>query len=166
MSNNKRIPNIAQLHAARNQKEQARNEIFTIVLNKCIEQILETNNKKNQTYLYFEVPNIIIGFQEYDRLACIHYLIHELSREGYKVEFVEPVYLYIDWSTNILKPKSIDSMVMQNVIPTSNPERLKQQTKELLKKYPHASKIVFEYEDSTQVPKRGDASSKNKKNKK
>jgi hypothetical protein len=164
MFNNKKIPNISQLHAARNQKEQARNEIFTIVLNKCIEQILETNNKNNKTYLYFEVPNIIIGFQEYDRLACIHFLIHELSRENYKVEFVEPFYLYIDWSTNLLKPKSIDNIHIQNVIPTSNPERLKQQTKELLKKYPHASKIVFEYEDVASQ-KKNDASLKSKKNK-
>lgn len=164
MFNNKKIPNINQLHAARNQKEQARNEIFTIVLNKCIEQILETNNKNNKTYLYFEVPNIIIGFQEYDRLACIHFLIHELSRENYKVEFVEPFYLYIDWSANLLKSKSIDNIAIQNVIPTSNPERLKQQTKELLKKYPHASKIVFEYEDVASKKKQ-DASSKNKKNK-
>ena len=162
MFNNKKIPNISQLHAARNQKEQARNEIFTIVLNKCIDQILETNNKKNQTYLYFEVPNIIIGFQEYDRVACIHYLINELSREHYKVEFIEPFYLYIDWSTNTLKSKSIDNIPLQNVIPTSNPERLKQQTKELLKKYPYASKIVFEYQDSSKIK---DASSNNKKNK-
>lgn len=147
----KKIPNISLLHATRNEKEQARNEIFTIVLNKCIDQILETNNKNDKTYIYFEVPNIIIGFQEYDRLACIHYLIHELSKEHYKVEFVAPYYLYIDWSTNINKPKTIDNLMLQNVIPTSNPERLKQQTKELLKKYPHASKIVFEYEDARQV---------------
>ena len=160
----RKIPNIGNLHAEKTIKEQARNEIFTIVLNKCIDQILETNRRTDKTFVYFEVPNIIIGFPGYDRLSCVHYLIHELSKEKYKVEFIEPFYLYIDWSTNIYKPKTIDNLVMQNVIPTSNPEKLKEQTKELLKKYPHASKIVFEYEDSNK--RISSASSKNKKNKK
>jgi hypothetical protein len=158
---NKKIPNIANLHAERFVKEKARNEIFTIVLNKCIEQIIETNSRTDHTFIYFEVPNIIIGFPGYDRLACIHFLIQELCKENYKVEFIEPYYLYIDWSTTH-KPKTIDNLVIQNIIPTSNPDRLKQQTKEILKKYPNTSKIVFEYEDSKKITS---ASSKNKKNK-
>lgn len=159
---NNKIPNIVNLHAERFVKEQARNEIFTIVLNKCIEQIIETNSRTEHTFIYFEVPNIIIGFPGYDRLSCVHFLIQELSKENYKVEFIEPYYLYIDWSIT-KKPKTIDNLVIQNIIPTSNPDRLKRQTKELLKKFPNTSKIVFEYEDSK---KPSSASSKNKKNKK
>jgi hypothetical protein len=159
MSNSgKKIPNIANLHAEKNIKTRARNEIFTIVLNKCIDQILETNRTTDKTFVYFEVPNIIIGFPGYDRLSCVHYLIHELSKERYNVEFIEPYYLYIDWSSTGYKSKIIDNLVIQDVIPTSNPDKLKEQTKELLKKYPNASKIVFEYDD---VSLR-----KNKKNKK
>lgn len=163
MSNkNRKIPNIDNLHAERYVKEKARNEIFTIVLNKCIDQILETNARTEHTFIYFEVPNIIIGFPGYDRLACIHFLINELTRENYKVEFIEPFYLYIDWSKST-RPKNIDNLVIQNIIPTSNPERLREQTKAILKKYPNASKIVFEYEDSRNS---NSALSKNKKNKK
>jgi hypothetical protein len=157
-SSGKKIPNIANLHAEKNIKIKARNEIFTIVLNKCIDQILETNRTTDKTFVYFEVPNIIIGFPGYDRLSCVHYLIHELSKERYNVEFIEPYYLYIDWSSTGYKSKVIDDLVIQDVIPTSNPNKLKEQTKELLKKYPNASKIVFEYDDSV--------SRKNKKNKK
>ena len=157
----KKIPNIANLHAEKNIKDAARNEMFTIVLNKCIDQIVDTNSRTDKTFLYFEVPNIIIGCTGYDRLSCIHYLIHELSKEHYKVEFVEPFYLYIDWSTNNFKAKNIDNLVMQHVIPTSNPERLKEQTKRLLKKYPNTSKIVFEYEDM--VKKNGTGDKKTKK---
>jgi hypothetical protein len=161
MNSNKKIPNISNLHAQKLVKEQARNEIFTIVLNKCIDQILETNVRTEHTFIYFEVPNIIIGFPGYDRLACIHFLINELTRENYKVEFIEPFYLYIDWSKGS-KSKTIDNIMIQNIVPTSNPDRLREQTKEILKKYPNASKIVFEYEDS----RKSSASSKNKKNKK
>jgi hypothetical protein len=160
-NNTRKIPNISKLHAERHVKEQARNEIFTIVLNKCIEQIVETNSRTEHTFIYFEVPNIIIGFPGYDRLACIHFLIQELKKENYKVEFIEPFYLYIDWSKNT-KSKTIDNLMIQNLIPTSNPDKLREQTRELLKKYPNTSKIVFEYEDSR---KDTAASSKNKKNK-
>jgi hypothetical protein len=159
-NNTRKIPNISNLHAERFVKEQAKNDIFTIVLNKCIEQIVETNSRTEHTYIYFEVPNIIIGFPGYDRLACVHFLIQELKKENYKVEFIEPFYLYIDWSKNT-KAKTIDNLMIQNIIPTSNPDKLREQTKELLKKYPNASKIVFEYEDS----RKNSASSKNKKNK-
>ena len=146
---NKRIPNIGNLHFEKNVKEQARNEIFTIVLNKCIDKIVETNHLTDKTFLYFEVPNIIMGFPSYDKLTCVHYLIQKFTEEKYKVEFVDPVYLYIDWSTNIYKTKTqkLDSLIMQNVIPTSNPNKLKEQTKELLKKYPDTTKITFEYEN-------------------
>ena len=159
-NNSRKIPNISNLHAERLVKENAKNEIFTIVLNKCIDQIVETNSRTEHTFIYFEVPNIIIGFPGYDRLACVHFLIQELKKENYKVEFIEPFYLYIDWSKNT-KAKTIDNLMIQNIIPTSNPDRLREQTKELLKKYPNASKIVFEYEDS----RKDSASSKNKKNK-
>jgi hypothetical protein len=157
---NRKIPNISNLHAEKLVKEQARNEIFTIVLNKCIDQILETNARTEHTFIYFEVPNIIIGFPGYDRLACVHFLINELTKENYKVEFIEPFYLYIDWSKGS-KPKTIDNLMIQNIIPTSNPDKLREQTKEILKKYPNASKIVFEYDDA----RKDSASSKNKKNK-
>jgi len=159
----KQIPNITNLHAEKSMKTQAKNEIFTIVLNKCIDKIIETNHSTDKTFIYFEVPNLIIGFHSYDRIECIHYLIQELSREKYKVEFIDPYYLYIDWGTNIKKSKKIDTYMIQNVIPTSNPMKLQQQTKELLKKYPNTSKIVFEYED---LNKKKDAPLKNKKNKK
>lgn len=146
-SNKKKIPNITNLHAEKNIKTQARNEIFTIVLNKCIDKILETNNLTDKTFVYFEVPNLIIGFPGYDRISCIHYLIQKLSHEKYKVEFVEPFYLYIDWSTNIQKSRCLDNIMIQNLIPTSNPAKLKEQTRELLKKFPNTSKIIYEYQN-------------------
>lgn len=164
MNGKKHIPNITNLHAEKHIKEQARNEIFTIVLNKCIDKIIETNHTTDKTFIYFEVPNFIIGFHSYDRLGCIHYLIQELSREKYKVEFIEPYYLYIDWSTNT-KSRKLESI---NFLPTSNPLKLRQQTKELLKKYPNTSKIVFEYEktDSKEkTPKDKNSKDKNSKKK-
>lgn len=145
----KQIPSINTLHAEKNVKELARQKIFTIVLNKCIDHITETNNFTDKTYVYFEVPNLIIGFPGYNRIACIHYLMQELKAAKYKVDFIDPIYLYIDWSTNTKSSRNLNNVPLQHIIPTSNPHKLKEQTRELLKKYPDTSKIVFEYADQT-----------------
>ena len=38
-----------------------------------------------------------------------------ITKENYKVEFIEPFYLYIDWSKNT-KSKTIDNLMIQNNI--------------------------------------------------
>lgn len=145
------IPSINSLHKERSVKEQARVNVFTIVLNKCIEKITYTNKHTEHTYIYFEVPEILIGVPSYDMKACINFLLKRLSEAQYKVLFIDPFYLYIDWGTNT----SSSNVDIQRYIPTSNPERLRKQTKELLKKFPNTSKVVFEYEKAS--------STKNKK---
>lgn len=143
-----KIPDINILHKEKNNKEKAKNDTYNLVLNKCIEKIIFTNQYTDKTFIYFEIPYFLIGFQSYDRLACIKFLIEKLSEKHYKVEFIEPCYLWIDWGTNIKTVHhSSDTQFIQKLIPTSNPEKLEYQTKQLLKKYPNTSKIIFEYED-------------------
>lgn len=142
----KKIPNISNLHNEKNVKEQARNEMFNVVLNKCIDDITYTNKFTDKTYIVFEVPDIIIGFNgghRYDKMSCITYLIQQFTLQKYMVQFIEPYYIYIDWGTNI--DKKVD--YIQKIIPTSNPTKLKKQTDELLKKYPNTSKVTYVYED-------------------
>lgn len=150
MDTEKNIPSINSLHKERNIKEQARVNVFNIVLKKCVEKILYTNKHTEHTYIYFEVPEILIGVTSYDMKSCINFLLKKLTEAQYKVLFIDPFYLYVDWGTNI----SSSNVDLQKYIPTSNPEKLKRQTKELLKKFPNTSKVVFEYENT---------SSKNKK---
>jgi hypothetical protein len=148
-----KIPNITNLHQEKNTKERARNQVFELVLNKCVEKIIYTNKNTDKTFIFFEVPKILIGFPSYDMKSCILFIMDKLAKEGYKVNFLNPFYLYIDWgSIANNKDNNNTSMHLNN--------KMKEQTKELLKKYPNTSKIVFEYEHE-----RG-TSKKNKKNKK
>jgi hypothetical protein len=139
---NKKIPDISNLHMEKQIKDNIKNEMFNIVLTKIIEDINYTNRCTDKTYIIFEVPNIIIGFHNYNPISCIHYLIFQFTKKGYLVQFMEPDKLYIDWGTN----KSTFNNI-QDIIPTANPTKLKNQTNELLKKYPTASKVVYVYED-------------------
>jgi hypothetical protein len=154
MSN--KIPSITNLHNEKNNKQKSKNDIFNIVLTKCIEKIVYTNRYTDHTYIFFEVPKMLIGAPNYDMKSCIVFLMNELSKENYKVLFVEPLYIYIDWGTNVQKHSKSNLDDIQKYVHTSNPEKLKMQTQMLLEKFPNTSKVVFEYQDA----------SKNKKKKK
>lgn len=130
----KHIPNINNLHNEKNVKEKIKTEAYILVLNKCIEKIVYTNKHTDQTYIFFDVPRFLIDYPFYDMNACVMFIMNKLVPNNYTVSFIAPFYLYIDWSTEITVNKI--------------PDKLRLQTKELLKKYPDTTKIVYEYTDT------------------
>lgn len=132
-----RIPNINNLHNEKNVKEKIKTEAYILVLNKCIEKIMYTNKHTDQTYIFFDVPKFLIDYPFYDMNSCVMFIMNKLIPNNYTVSFIAPFYLYIDWSNDI------KSNVFNNI-----PDKLKIQTKELLKKYPNTTKVVYEYTDS------------------
>lgn len=151
MSNKNSIPTIDSLHKERNTKEKSKFDIFNIVLNRCIEKVVYANRHTEQTYIIFEVPKILIGYPMYDMKSCIFFLIQQFSKSGYHVDFIEPFYLYIDWSCmKSMKQSTSHYNSYPNPNPNSNSNpRLKEQTKNLLKQFPNASKIEYVYDDFT-----------------
>lgn len=145
------IPNINNLHNEKNAKEKLKTDAYTLVLNKCIEKIVYTNKHTDQTYIFFDVPKFLIEYPFYDMNSCVMYIMNQLIPHNYKVSFIAPFYLHIDWSTSTTKESHLQI-----------PERLKLQTRELLKKYPDTTKVVYEYTDK----KKADTHHQNKKNKK
>lgn len=129
-----RIPNINNLHNEKNVKEKIKTEAYILVLNKCIEKIVYTNKHTDQTYIFFDVPRFLIDYPFYDMNSCVMFIMNKLVPNNYTVSFIAPFYLYIDWSTEITVNKI--------------PDKLRLQTKELLKKYPDTTKIVYEYTDT------------------
>jgi hypothetical protein len=135
-----KIPSLNNLHDEKNQKEKLKKDAYVLVLNKCIEKIIYTNKHTDQTYIFFDVPKFLIEYPFYDMKSCILYIMEKLIPANYIVSFIAPFYLYIDWS----------SFSQQSVIP----DKLKLQTKELLKKFPNATKVVYEYSDKQKVNKK------------
>ncbi len=156
-----KIPSIESLLQEKNIKDNSKQEIFNIVLKKCIEKIIYTNRHTDKTFVIFEVPRILIGYPSYDIHSCIRFLIEELNRKKYLVTFIEPFYLYIDWGSS-------DTRINKDYQSSgsASSSKLKEQTKLLLKKFP-GSKIEYVYEDSSSSsPKIGESSSKSKYKKK
>lgn len=155
MSNNK-IPSIISLQQEKTQKENYKNDMFNIVLNKCIEKIIYTNKHTDKTYIIFEVPKLLIGYPNYDMKSCILFIIHKLNQNGYIIEFIEPFYLYIDWGSRTIASTSSSKLSVSNF--TSSKQGAK-----LLNKFPN-SKIEFVYEDVlSSLPNLAKSRNKNKK---
>lgn len=151
------IPNIFSLYKEKQSRDQLKNDIYTIVLNKCIEKIVYTNRHTDKTFVIFEVPKILIGYPQYDMKSCILFIMEKLSEKHYLVEFTEPFYLYIDWGTALQN----QSKQNQKLKSSSVPSKLKKQTQRLLQKFPDTSKVEFIYEDTISTSK--DKSNKKKK---
>ena len=158
------IPSINSLHREKAIKEISRNELYSIVLNKCVEKIIFANKNTDKTYIIFEVPKILIGQPNYDMNACIIYIINKLTKKCYKADFIEPYYLRIDWSSSSSNEKKTLNDKINNVIKTENPAKLSAQTKALLSQFPDTSKIEFVYED--QDSKKKPIAKRNVRNKK
>lgn len=130
------IPSINSLHDERNVKEKNRINMFKIVLNKCIEKIVYTNRHTDKTFVIFEVPRILIGYPFYDMKSCIVFLLQELIKNNYYVEFIEPFYLYIDWGSN---KSSVASPSIKKKTANFN--------EDLIRKTLNSPQIEFVYED-------------------
>lgn len=136
------IPSLQSLEDERTLKIQMKENIFNIVLSKCVEKIVYTNRHSDKTYILFEVPKIIIGHPSYDLKSCLMFLHQSLRSNGYVVEFIEPFYLYIDWGTPANKSTTSFEKVKKK-LKVDKTDKLKTQTQELLKKYPHTDKVVY-----------------------
>lgn len=135
------IPSITSLHEEKNKKILNTNDIYTTVLNKCIEKILYTNKHTDKTFVIFEVPKILIGHSNYNMKSCIHFIINNIISHGYLVQFIEPFYIYIDWGSN---NNTINSVT----------NKFENTTKQLLKKYPNVNQIEYIYEDNNKKYKK------------
>lgn len=144
-----KIPSIKSLQEEKYVKENSKEQIFMIVLNKCIEKIVYTNRHTDKTFVIFEVPKILIGYPSYDMKSCILFIINKLAGKGYLVEFIEPFYLYIDWGCG----QNSQSVLSNKLNIQSN----------IHKQFPNAN-IEFVYEDNYNNSK--NSSKKDKKNKK
>jgi hypothetical protein len=144
------IPNIYSLQQERRNRDKLKSDIYSIVLNKCIEKVVYTNRHTDKSFVIFEVPKILIGYPSYDMQHCLLYLMEKLSEQDYIVEFMEPFYLYIDWGRTASKKGSSSKFYSDKFgnIPTIDPDRLKKETRKLLQKFPDTHKVEFVYEDT------------------
>jgi hypothetical protein len=166
MSEINQIPSISTLHQEKHLKESSKHDIFNIVLNKIIQKIIYTNRHTDQTYVIFEIPQILIGYPQYDMKSCLLFVMNKLSNNGYIVEFMQPFYVYIDWGSTINPNKTNTLSSKMPSISGKHKDKLRAQTRALLNQFPNTSQIEFVYEENDKNKKKTNKDNKDNKNNK
>ena len=80
------------------QKEREKKKFITFekVYSNIEKKILKAS-ASNFYYIWYEIPQYIIGFPLYSYVECIEYIINKLNKNGFKIEKFEPNVLLISW---------------------------------------------------------------------
>jgi len=74
-------------------------QLFQKILNRIYVKIRHTSKMKtDEQFVWFLVPEIIIGYPKYDITNCILFLIDKLQKSNFKTKYYHPNLLFICWS--------------------------------------------------------------------
>ncbi len=93
--------NIDDLYDKRQRRDLKQLSIFNKILNRIHKRIQHTARNKNcvDTFIWFNVPEYLIGEPIYDKGECIGYLVSELEKNGFHVKYIHPNALFVSWHT-------------------------------------------------------------------
>lgn len=91
--------NIDDLYEKKHRHDLKQISIFNRILGRIHKRIKHTSSKKRHTenYIWFLVPEYIVGEPVYDKGDCIGYLVTQLEKNGFHVKYMHPNTLFISW---------------------------------------------------------------------
>ena len=88
--------NIHSLYKKQHEKQKIRIIIYEKVLLKSHKRIkFVADSGKQETY--FIVPEYMFGIPLYNQIACVCFLIIKLRKNGFKVKYTHPNFIFISW---------------------------------------------------------------------
>lgn len=79
--------------------EKHRISIYNKILNRIHNRIKLTSRQYvKQQYIFYIVPEFIIGLPTYDITECISYIIQKLIDNGFFIKYTHPNMLFISWT--------------------------------------------------------------------
>lgn len=88
---------INSLFETTNQKELKRLETYDKILKQCHSRI-KYYSKFEKTTCFFAIPEFIIGVPVYNIIELRTYLMNSLEKNGFKLMYLHPNWLMIDWT--------------------------------------------------------------------
>ena len=91
--------NIDDLYDKRQKRDLKQLSIFNKILSRIHKRIQYTAKSKNctDTFIWFTVPEYILGEPIYDKGDCIGYLVSQLDKNGFHVKYMHPNTLFVSW---------------------------------------------------------------------
>jgi hypothetical protein len=91
--------NIDELYEKNKVRNLKQLSIFNKILNRIHNRIkLTGRNKRNDQFIWFNVPEYLFGEPVYDKGECIAYIVNKLQDNGFLVKYVHPNTLFVSWS--------------------------------------------------------------------
>jgi len=85
------------------EKKNTRKMVYESIYKQCCEKIRYMNKQWHKTSCSFIVPSIQIGLPIYKMETCIVYLMHQLKKKGFYLEFLFPNKLNISWEQALIR---------------------------------------------------------------
>ena len=90
--------NLDELYDQKKQEDLAKLYTFNRILTRVHDKIkVAARQKKSQQFCWFLVPEMLIGVPNYDKNACITYLISKLEENDFVTRYTHPNLLFISW---------------------------------------------------------------------
>lgn len=91
--------NIDDLYERRQKRDLKQISIFNKILGRIHKRIQHTarNKNTNDTHIWFNVPEYLVGEPIYDKGECIGYIVSELEKNGFHIKYVHPNALFVSW---------------------------------------------------------------------
>ena len=90
--------NLDELYDQKKQEDLAKLYTFNRILTRVHDKIKVAARQKNsQQFCWFLVPEMLIGVPNYDKNACITYLISKLEENDFVTRYTHPNLLFISW---------------------------------------------------------------------
>ena len=90
---------IDELYEKQHKRDMKQLSIYNKLLNRIHRRIKHiTRVKKNETHIFYNVPEYIFGEPIYDNKDCTGYLVAKLEGNGFNVKYLHPNTLFISWN--------------------------------------------------------------------
>jgi hypothetical protein len=97
-TDNVRKINIDELYEKKKQRDLRQLSVFNKILNRINTRIKTSSQmKRDETYIWYQVPPYIFGEPIYDQTDCIAYVVTKLVENGFYVKYINPGTLFISW---------------------------------------------------------------------
>jgi hypothetical protein len=91
--------NVNEIKKFIHEREKGRLLIYEEILEKCYHRI-QSSVIRDDPFSLYVVPDFIIGKPTYNFANCIQYIIFRLKNNGFKVKYIYPNALQIEWGKN------------------------------------------------------------------
>jgi len=90
--------NLDQLYDRRREIDILRLQIYQRILQRIHKKIKLTSRLKyNEPYIFYIVPEFVIGVPRYDVKHCTLYVMEKLEQNGFIIKYTHPNMLFISW---------------------------------------------------------------------